>query len=84
MKRRNFAYTVGLGLVSSKVLGGGEVRRPVVPRAVVERFKLRPSEGYGLFVLGEDERPYNLDDVLAALFELTRQHWQNQKMQMKR
>lgn len=44
-------------------------RRPVVPRIVIERFKLQPSE-YGLYVLGEDGRPYSLDDVLAVIFQI--------------
>jgi len=49
-------------------------RPRVVPSQVIERYGLRPSER-GLFVLGEDGRPYDLDDVLAALFDLARPHW---------
>jgi len=44
-------------------------RRAVVPRVIIERFKLQPSE-YGFYVLGEDGRPYSIDDVLAVMFQL--------------
>lgn len=54
-------------------------RRRIVPRDVITRFKLKISNGYGPFVLGEDGLPYDLDDVIAVLFEATREHWASRK-----
>lgn len=50
-------------------------RRRFVPQEVIEHYNLRPSEGYGLYVLGMDGRPYDLDDVLFAIFDMTQEHW---------
>lgn len=55
-------------------------RRRVVPMEVIERFKLKPTEGtFAPYVLGYDGRPYLLDDVLDAVFELTAEHWRSKK-----
>jgi hypothetical protein len=55
-------------------------RRRVIPSDVINRFMLRPATNpFGPFVLGQDSMPYDLDDVLATLFELTREHWQLRK-----
>lgn len=50
-------------------------RRPVVPQQVIDEFHLLPTEGYGFWVMGEDGKPYSLDDVLLVLFQIVRQHW---------
>ena len=44
-------------------------RRPVVPSSIIRKFNLQPSE-YGLYVMGEDGKPYSLDDVLAVVFQI--------------
>ena len=54
-------------------------RRPAVPLAVIEKFRLRPSDGYGLYLLGEDGRPYSFDDVVTVLFEMSAEHWRPRK-----
>ena len=56
----------------------GPPRKRVVPLEVINRFGLRVSSGYGPYVLGENGQPYDFDDVVAILFLLTREHWQQQ------
>lgn len=74
MNRRAFTQTI----LGSLALGGeqtGRGRRPVVPKQVIDGYGLRPTEGYGLWVMGEDGLPYSLDDVLVVLFAIVREHW---------
>lgn len=74
-----------LTVLAAQAKKGEQGRRPVIPKEVIEQFDLRPSEGYGLWVLGEDGRPYALDDVLRVIFEMTKEHWQRlSKMQMRK
>ena len=55
-------------------------RRRVIPMDVIDRFKLRPTMNqYGAFLLGEDGQPYDFDDVLAVIFEMTADHWRTRK-----
>lgn len=50
-------------------------RKPVIPQQVIDEFKMQPTEGYGLWVMGEDGKPYSLDEVLLILFTIVRSHW---------
>lgn len=55
-------------------------RSMVIPKEVIARFKLEPVRGqFTPYLLGEDGQPYSIDDVVAVLFELTKEHWQLRK-----
>jgi hypothetical protein len=53
-------------------------RQHVLPLDFIQRYKLRPTttSQYGPFLLGMDGLAYDFDDVMAAVFEMTRDHWQ--------
>lgn len=52
-------------------------RRRVVPLDFIQRYKLTPSQNpYGPYLLGQDGMPYDFDDIMWAVFEMTRDHWQ--------
>ena len=56
------------------------IRRRVVPLDVIIKFKLQPTNApYGPFLLGEDGKSYDFDDVVAVIFEITKEHWQLKK-----
>jgi hypothetical protein len=52
-------------------------RKPVIPKEVIAEFQMKTSDYYGPWVLGEDGKAYNLDDVLHALFQLIKPHWES-------
>jgi hypothetical protein len=74
MKRRQF-----VGLLAAAPLAqlqSKSVRRKVVPLEAIQKFNLQPTHvPFGPFVLGEDGKTYDFDDVIAVLFEITREHW---------
>lgn len=80
IKRRELL--VGLAALPLAQVGRQQqpaARRRVVPQNVIDRFNLRPSNGYGPYVLGENGQPYDLDDVIAILFDITKEHWATRK-----
>jgi hypothetical protein len=44
-------------------------RRAVIPLAFIRRYGLEPATGRAYLILGEDQKLYSLDDVLAALIQ---------------
>lgn len=77
MKRRELLMGLPAALVTAQMPNQVSLqrRRVVVPQDAITRFQLRPAEAFGLAVLGEDNRLYSVEDVLAVLFEMTREHW---------
>lgn len=74
MKRRELI----VGLAALPLAQGSQQpirRRPVVPRDVVEKFGLRKANGFGPYCLAEDGTPIDLDDIIAVLFEISKEHW---------
>ncbi len=49
--------------------GERPIRRIVVPSEFIRLYRLTPTEGGSYIVLGEDGRPYSIDDVLAVLVQ---------------
>jgi hypothetical protein len=48
----------------------------VVPMDFIVKFRLRPSLApYGPFLVGEDGQAYDFEEVMRAVFEMTRDHW---------
>jgi hypothetical protein len=78
MKRREMLTSM-MGAVASVQAGNApaqlRARRPVVPQQVIDEFKLEPTQGYGLWVMGENGLPYTLDDILSVIFVIIRSHW---------
>jgi hypothetical protein len=74
MKRRNFLTGLAV-LPLAQSQQSVPPRKRVVPLEVINRFGLRVFNGYGPYALGENGQPYDFDDVVAVLFELTREHW---------
>ncbi len=56
-------------------------RRVVVPQELIEAYNLQPARGGSYTVLGEDQRFYSLDDVLAVII---RMHLQERPLRMKK
>jgi hypothetical protein len=51
-------------------------RQRVIPMDFIIKYRLRPSAtSYGPFLIGDDGQPYDFDEVMGAVFEMTREHW---------
>lgn len=51
-------------------------RPRVIPMDFIVRYQLQPTAApYGPFLFGTNGQAYDFDEVMRAVFEMTREHW---------
>jgi hypothetical protein len=70
------AMGVAVAMASAGLASDPLKRQAAVPSDVIHKYDLRPAVRGELSVLGEDGKYYALDDVIGALFTITRRHWE--------